>query len=165
MWKRMSLRTDPWLEKVGVTHALSSSLSGPVERSCRVWGMGPVVGCFYACHYKEITKVGGPSTERLAEVLHPRKSRKSLENLSATDSSTQKHSFQNKQERHPPLPQDLFILYLWCLSAYIYFVCVWCQWRPEEGVLSPASGVTDGCDPSLSAWNWISIMSKSSKWS
>lgn len=39
----------------------------------------------HARRYKEAFKVDGPSGERLAEALQPRKSRKSLGNLPAAD--------------------------------------------------------------------------------
>ena len=44
-----------------------------------------------------------------------------------------------------------------CLCAlpacmYVYHVCAWCLWRPEEGIRSPGTGVTDGCEPPYGYW-------------
>lgn len=32
-------------------------------------------------------------------------------------------------------------------KVFVYHKCVWCPRRPEEGVVSPVSGVIDGCEP------------------
>ena len=40
------------------------------------------------------------------------------------------------------------------LSArmYVCHVCAWCSQRPEEGVRSPTTAVTDGCEPPCGYW-------------
>lgn len=36
-----------------------------------------------------------------------------------------------------------------CLHAcmYVPHMCVWCPWKPEEGVRTLGTGITDGCEP------------------
>jgi hypothetical protein len=46
------------------------------------------------------------------------------------------------------------------MSACMY-ICVphgfWCLWGPEEGIGSPGTGVTDGCELLCGCWNrtWV----------
>lgn len=45
--------------------------------------------------------------------------------------------------------------------AYIYVtrtVCMQCLWRPEEGVGSPGTGITDGCWPPVGVGNWTQVL-------
>lgn len=47
--------------------------------------------------------------------------------------------------------------------AYIYVtrtVCMQCLWRPEEGVGSPGTGITDGCWPPVGVGNWTQVLQK-----
>ena len=49
---------------------------------------------------------------------------------------------------------DLFVLFLYvclyvCTCTCVGHICVWCLQRSEEGVRSPGTGVTDGCEPYL----------------
>lgn len=30
-------------------------------------------------------------------------------------------------------------------------MCAWCLWRPEEGIKSPGTELTDGCEPHMGA--------------
>ena len=34
-----------------------------------------------------------------------------------------------------------------CRSLSVYYMCAWCLKRPGRGVISPGTGVTDGCKP------------------
>ena len=48
----------------------------------------------------------------------------------------------------------MFMCMVICLCVYIYIyiyhVHAWCPWRPEEGIRSPETGVTDHCE--LRCW-------------
>jgi hypothetical protein len=54
---------------------------------------------------------------------------------------------------HPDfLPFKIILFYFMCVgnlltSMSVYCVCSWCLRRPEEGVRSPGTRVTDGCEP------------------
>ena len=39
-----------------------------------------------------------------------------------------------------------------CLHAYKGTTFIHCSWRPEEGVGSPETGVTGGCEPLCGCW-------------
>lgn len=39
-----------------------------------------------------------------------------------------------------------------CISVCVYYVHAWCPRRPEEGVRSPGTGVTGGCEPPCGCW-------------
>lgn len=39
-----------------------------------------------------------------------------------------------------------------CICVCVYYVHAWCPRRPEEGVRSPGTGVTGGCEPSCGCW-------------
>ena len=54
--------------------------------------------------------------------------------------------FQNKAKH-------LFIIFMDMGVLSVYHVYVWSQWRPEKGVGSPGTGVTDGCEHYVSAGN------------
>ena len=36
---------------------------------------------------------------------------------------------------------------------YVYHMYAWCQWRPEEGIGSPGTGVLDGCEALYECWD------------
>ena len=41
-------------------------------------------------------------------------------------------------------------MYVFCL--HVNCVNTWYPWRPEEGIRSPATGVTDDCEPPYGFW-------------
>lgn len=36
---------------------------------------------------------------------------------------------------------------------YVHHMCVWFQQRSEEGIGSPGTGATDGCEPPCECWD------------
>ena len=42
------------------------------------------------------------------------------------------------------------------LPAYmsVHHMCAWCPQKPEEGVRSPGTGGTDGCELLCGSWEW-----------
>jgi hypothetical protein len=48
----------------------------------------------------------------------------------------------------------LFFMYMSILSAYmfVYWLYVQCPWKPEEGITSSGTGVTDGCEMLCGYW-------------
>lgn len=45
---------------------------------------------------------------------------------------------------------------------YLYHVPAWCLWRPEKGIRSPRTGVTDSCESLYGCWTWTWVLWKSS---
>jgi hypothetical protein len=57
---------------------------------------------------------------------------------------------------HTDLFVSIFILCVWvpCLHACLCIVCLWYLLRPEEGVRSHGTGVTDGCESHCGCWEF-----------
>jgi hypothetical protein len=49
---------------------------------------------------------------------------------------------------------SFFILYVWvfCMHACLYHMRAWCWQRPQEGVGSSGTEVTDGCESPCGCW-------------
>lgn len=43
------------------------------------------------------------------------------------------------------------------LCMYEHHLSAWCLWRPKEGIRSPRTGVTDGCEPQCGCWELGSL--------
>ena len=45
-----------------------------------------------------------------------------------------------------------FMFIVFCLHVRLYTTCMQCSNSPEQGVRSPGTGVTDGCEPQFRCW-------------